>query len=58
MFRRKLIIPSSDHVLLKLSSQLVAIEIRKDLIGWDLEELEAIAQSSEERDIDSDDEST
>ena len=50
-------ITCSDDVLLCLADKVKNLRIEKSMIGWDLEELEALAREDMERTPDSDDES-
>ncbi|KAI8998814.1 SHQ1-domain-containing protein [Trametes punicea] len=48
---------ASDDVLSRLADKVKNLRIEKSMIGWDLEELEALAREDMERTPDSDDES-
>ncbi|CAA7265397.1 unnamed protein product [Cyclocybe aegerita] len=49
---------ADDEILQQLGTALRNVEVDKASIGWDLEELEAAASRTEERENDSDDETT
>lgn len=48
---------SSDDTLLRLADAVNSLRMKKDMIGWDLEGLEALTFEGGERESDSDDES-
>ncbi len=47
----------SDDVLARLAESVKKLEMKKSMIGWGLEELEALTREDAERGPDSDDES-
>ena len=49
---------TSDDVLVNLGKHISELEMKKTLVGWNLEQLEAAADLEEERDSDSDDNSS
>lgn len=49
---------ASDDVIVSLGKYVSQLEMNKASIGWDLEQLEAATEGLEERDSDSDDETT
>ena len=46
----------SDEVLARLAEAVKTLQMRKSMIGWDLEDLEALTREDGERIPDSDDE--
>ncbi|CAL1704202.1 unnamed protein product [Somion occarium] len=47
---------ASDDILRSLAADIAALNIPKNVLGWDLEELEALTHQTSGREIDSDDE--
>ena len=52
-----LICYSSDDILSKLADAVNSLHMKKSMVGWDLEGLEALTRECGERETDSDDDS-
>ena len=51
------VLPRSDETFKQLASAVSSLKVPKSLLGWDLEELEALVGDDSSRESDSDDES-